>query len=248
MNKLNDELQALFNPKKRNKRELTYGDTVYRTGDKILQLVNNPDENVFNGDIGEVAAISYATENADKKDQLIVSFEGTEVPYAKQDFKDISLAYCCSIHKSQGSEFPIVVLPIVRGYYRMLKRNLIYTAITRGKEFLILCGEQQALQTAIQRENEDERYTMLTEKLQEKLAVVSPGMPDMSASEEDMTDVTSSEQSSDNSTEEDTLTVDIITSETETSGETVDHLDSADVEAEHVADDDTSAEREDEQA
>lgn len=172
--KLNLELQELFNPKSDQKRELSFGDVTFRSGDKVLQLVNSPDQQVFNGDIGEVAGISYARENADKTDRLIVSFEGTEVYYSKQDFNQIALAYCCSIHKSQGSEFPIVVLPVVRGYWRMLKRNLIYTAVTRGKEFLIICGEEQALTKAIQRENEDERHTMLKVKLQEKL----PGFND----------------------------------------------------------------------
>ncbi|HET7656766.1 MAG TPA: ATP-dependent RecD-like DNA helicase, partial [Bacillales bacterium] len=168
--RLNLELQELFNPKSEEKRELSFGDVTFRSGDKVLQLVNNPDQQVFNGDIGEVAGISFARENADGADRLIVSFEGTEVYYGKQDFNQIALAYCCSIHKSQGSEFPIVVLPVVKGYWRMLKRNLIYTAVTRGKEFLILCGEESALTKAIQRENEDNRNTMLEIKLREKLA------------------------------------------------------------------------------
>ncbi|HET7522293.1 MAG TPA: ATP-dependent RecD-like DNA helicase [Bacillales bacterium] len=172
--RLNKELQELFNPKAPGKRELFSGDVMFRSGDKVLQLVNHPDQHVFNGDIGEVAAISYAKENADKQDKLIVSFDGTEVAYTKQDFNQIALAYCCSIHKSQGSEFPIVVLPVVRGYSRMLKRNLIYTAVTRSKEYLILCGEEQSLTYAIRRENEDDRNTMLEMKLREQLASVDP--------------------------------------------------------------------------
>lgn len=167
--KLNKELQELFNPKTEGKRELSFGDVVFRKGDKVLQLANNPEQHVFNGDIGEVAAIFYAKENTDGQDKLVVSFDGTEVTYMKQDFNQIALAYCCSIHKSQGSEFPIVVLPVVRGYWRMLKRNLIYTAVTRSKEYLILCGEEQALTKAIQRENVDNRNTMLETKLREKL-------------------------------------------------------------------------------
>lgn len=168
--RLNKELQELFNPKTDSKRELSTGDVTFRSGDKVLQLINNPDQNVFNGDIGEITAISYAKENADRQDRLVASFDGTEVFYSRQDFNQIALAYCCSIHKSQGSEFPIVVVPVVRGYWRMLKRNLIYTAVTRSKEYLILCGEERALTQAVHRENEDNRNTMLETKLRERLA------------------------------------------------------------------------------
>jgi exodeoxyribonuclease V alpha subunit len=171
--KLNAELQGLFNPKTDQKRELTYGDAIFRTGDKVLQLVNNPERQVYNGDIGEVAGIFYAKENTDKIDKLVVAFDNSEVTYTKQDLNQIALAYCCSIHKSQGSEFPIVVLPVVRGYYRMLKRNLIYTAVTRSKEYLILCGDEKALTYAISQDNEDARNSMLKVKLQERLSCVS---------------------------------------------------------------------------
>ncbi|HEU5141373.1 MAG TPA: ATP-dependent RecD-like DNA helicase [Bacillales bacterium] len=170
--RLNAELQELFNPKSDQKRELSIGNVTFRSGDKVLQLVNNPEQHVFNGDIGEVVAVSYARENTDQQDMLVVSFDGTEIYYAKQDLNQIALAYCCSIHKSQGSEFPIVVLPVVRGYWRMLKRNLIYTAVTRSKEFLILCGEEQALAKAIRSENEDLRHTMLETKLKERLGCI----------------------------------------------------------------------------
>lgn len=119
---------------KEKRRELNFGDHTYRVGDKVLQLINQPDKNIFNGDIGEIVAIFYAKETEEKVDQLVVSFDGNEVTYPRQDLHQITLAYCCSIHKSQGSEFPIVILPIVRGYHRMLRRNLIYTAITRSKE------------------------------------------------------------------------------------------------------------------
>ena len=89
----------------------------------------------------------------------------TEVTYTRQDLGQITLAYCCSIHKSQGSEFPIVILPVVKSYYRMLRRNLIYTAITRSKQFLILCGEEDALRTGVRRADEQMRQTTLMEKL-----------------------------------------------------------------------------------
>ncbi|WP_347549472.1 ATP-dependent RecD-like DNA helicase [Pseudalkalibacillus hwajinpoensis] len=169
VDRLNQELQKLFNPHSDQRRELSHGDLVYRVGDKILQLVNNPEENVYNGDMGEVVAIFFAKENVEKQDQLVVSFDGQEVVYNRPDFNQLTHAYCCSIHKSQGSEFPIVVLPIIRGYYRMLRKNLLYTAVTRSKDFLILCGEEDAIKHAIQTEDDQVRNTRLTKKLQEMI-------------------------------------------------------------------------------
>ncbi|MRX71371.1 ATP-dependent RecD-like DNA helicase [Bacillus lacus] len=162
---LNKLLQEIFNPPHHKKRELAFGDVVYRNGDKVLQLVNQPESNVFNGDMGEIVSIFYAKENTEKEDMIVISFEGNEVTYTKQDFNQFTHAYCCSIHKSQGSEFPIVVLPVVKSYYRMLRRNLIYTAITRSKQFLILCGEPDAFQRGIQSREGIERQTTLAAKL-----------------------------------------------------------------------------------
>jgi exodeoxyribonuclease V alpha subunit len=142
---------------------------VYRTGDKVLQLVNQPESHVFNGDIGEIVSIFYAKENTEKQDMVIVTFDGNEVTYTKQELGQITHAYCCSIHKSQGSEFPIVVLPVVKSYYRMLRRNLLYTAVTRSKRFLILCGEEDALQLGVKRTNDQSRQTSLKERLQIKV-------------------------------------------------------------------------------
>jgi exodeoxyribonuclease V alpha subunit len=167
IDQLNVMLQELFNPKTEQKREMQFGETIYRIGDKVLQLVNQPESNVFNGDIGEIVSIFYAKENTEKQDMVVISFEGNEVTYIKQDLTQITHAYCCSIHKSQGSEFPIVILPVVKSYYRMLRRNLIYTAITRSKNFLILCGEEDALRQSIRRNDDGQRQTTLTEKLQQ---------------------------------------------------------------------------------
>ncbi|WP_273850898.1 SF1B family DNA helicase RecD2 [Guptibacillus spartinae] len=169
VDRLNQELQKLFNPPTEQRRELIHGDLVYRVGDKILQLVNNPEDHVYNGDMGEVVSVFFAKENVEKQDQLVVSFDGQEVVYDRPDFNQLTHAYCCSIHKSQGSEFPIVVLPIVKGYYRMLRKNLLYTAVTRSKDFLILCGEEEAIKLAINTEDDQVRNTQLTEKLQEMI-------------------------------------------------------------------------------
>lgn len=163
---LNKVLQDIFNPNENgDKKELTFGDITYRIGDKILQLVNHPEKNVFNGDIGEIISIIYAKENTENEDMLIASFEGTEVIYRRSDLQQITHAYCCSIHKSQGSEFPIVIMPVVRSYYKMLRRNLLYTGITRSKQSLVLCGEEWAFRIGIEREDDNQRKTTLFERL-----------------------------------------------------------------------------------
>ncbi|MFX3615994.1 MAG: ATP-dependent RecD-like DNA helicase [Sporolactobacillus sp.] len=172
--KINVSLQELFNPPSPQKRSLTFGDHIFRVHDKVLQLVNNPDEQVFNGDIGEIAAIIKAKETTDNEDTVVVAFDAIEVSYLRHDLNQLTLAYCCSIHKAQGSEFPIVILPIVRGYHRMLKRNLIYTAITRSKNFLMMCGDETAFKEALQRNDVDRRHSKLAQKLRERLQLKQP--------------------------------------------------------------------------
>ncbi|MBS2969806.1 ATP-dependent RecD-like DNA helicase [Metabacillus sp. KIGAM252] len=165
IDQLNILLQDIFNPASSTKREMKFGDLIYRIGDKVLQLVNQPESNVFNGDMGEIESIFYAKENTEKEDMIVVSFDGNEVTYTRSDFSQFTHAYCCSIHKSQGSEFPIVVLPVVKSYYRMLRRNLIYTAITRSKKFLIMCGEEEAFIRGIENRDQLERQTSLKQRL-----------------------------------------------------------------------------------
>lgn len=172
IDRLNVLLQEIFNPNPDGSRkELLFGEVKYRIGDKVLQLVNQPDQNVFNGDIGEIISIFYAKENTEKQDMVIVSFDGIEITYTRQDLMQITHAYCCSVHKSQGSEFPIVILPVVKSYYRMLRRNLLYTAITRSKQALVIVGEEEALRIGIERGDDQKRQTTLTEKLQEYIII-----------------------------------------------------------------------------
>lgn len=166
IDQLNEMLQEMLNPPAESKREIKHGNVIYRIGDKVLQLVNQPDQHVFNGDIGEIVSIFYAKENVDKEDMVVVSYDGIEVTYTKAEFNQFTLAYCCSIHKSQGSEFPIVILPVVNSYYRMLRRNLIYTAVTRSKQFLIMCGEWKALEMGVRNNQEYMRQTTLNKRLQ----------------------------------------------------------------------------------
>ncbi|SFL64902.1 SF1B family DNA helicase RecD2 [Salibacterium qingdaonense] len=167
VHELNRRLQQLFNPPESKSRKVTFGDAVYSKGDVILQLVNNPEEQVYNGDRGMVEAIFEAKETVDNQMQIVLSFEGKEVTYSRQDLNQIMLAYCSSIHKAQGSEFPIVVAPVLMSYRRMLKRNLLYTAVTRARDYLIIAGEERAIRFAIENDSKDERYTMLKEKLTE---------------------------------------------------------------------------------
>ncbi|KXH87359.1 ATP-dependent RecD-like DNA helicase [Sporosarcina sp. HYO08] len=162
---INKMIQEMVNPPGPDRKEVVFGDAIYRIGDKVLQLVNQPESNVFNGDMGEVIAIIKAKETVDKKELLVVSYDGIEVTYERSDLNQITLAYCCSIHKSQGSEFPIVIMPIVRSHRKMLQRNLIYTGITRAKNFLILCGEQDEFKAGIKRIDEQKRQTTLKERL-----------------------------------------------------------------------------------
>ncbi|MGP6138814.1 MULTISPECIES: SF1B family DNA helicase RecD2 [unclassified Jeotgalibaca] len=165
INALNAMMQEILNPNEgKKRREVKHFDFTYRVGDKILQLVNQPELNVFNGDMGEITSIQYAKETEDKVDEITVLFDATEVTYQKTDWNKFTLAYCCSIHKAQGSEFNMVILPMVRQYGRMLRRNLLYTAITRSKNKLILCGEEAAFTFATENAG-DLRRTMLIEKL-----------------------------------------------------------------------------------
>lgn len=168
---LNRMIQEMVNPNTDGKRkELVFGDVTYRIGDKILQLVNQPESNVFNGDMGEVIAILKAKETVEKQDLLVASFDGIEVTYQRSDLNQLTLAYCCSIHKSQGSEFPTVIMPVVRGYMKMLRRNLLYTGITRSKDFLILCGDPQVFRYGVERTDDAQRMTTLKSRLQRSAA------------------------------------------------------------------------------
>lgn len=163
---LNKLIQQMVNPNDDGQRkELVFGDITYRIKDKVLQLVNQPESNVFNGDMGEVVAIMKAKETVEKQDLLVVSFDGIEVTYQRSDLNQLTLAYCCSIHKSQGSEFPTVIMPVVRGYMKMLRRNLLYTGITRSKDFLILCGDPSVFRYGVERTDDTKRMTTLKDRL-----------------------------------------------------------------------------------
>ena len=136
----NKMLQEKFNPNRQN--SMTYGDKTYYPGDKVIQLVNDPERLIMNGDIGVVKDIKYNSQN---EQYMVVTFDENDVMYDKADLDELNLAYAISIHKSQGSEYKIVMIPMVRSYMHMLKKELIYTAITRAKRFLIMLGDMNLL-------------------------------------------------------------------------------------------------------
>ena len=153
---INLKLQNIFNKKAKNKNEIKVGEVTYRETDKVIQLTNQPDDNVFNGDIGQI----YKITNKGNR-ELYIDFDGNLVKYTPSNFNNFKLAYSISIHKSQGSEFDVVVIPIVQTYNKMLYRKLIYTAVTRSKKKLYLIGNYKALCLAINNNNVDIRNTTI---------------------------------------------------------------------------------------
>lgn len=165
IDRINQQLQQFINPKKRGKRERTINEVTYRIGDRVLQLVNQPEDGVYNGDIGKISHILSAKETDENEDQIIIQFDEKEVTYNRTAYLNFTLAYCISIHKAQGSEFPNVILPIVSSYRRMLRKNLLYTAITRSKQSLIVCGEIDAFFNGIKTIDTNNRYSTLQQYL-----------------------------------------------------------------------------------
>jgi len=155
---LNRSLQAALNPPASDKAEAVG----FRLGDKVMQTRNDYMKNVFNGDIGRIVQID--------SEHLVVAFaEDVEIPYTRDEFGALTLAYAMSVHKSQGSEYDIIILPLVRAHHIMLQRNLLYTAVTRAKKGVILIGDRTALFTAVSNDRTRRRYTLLAERLAEKI-------------------------------------------------------------------------------
>ena len=156
---LNILLQKIYNPPSINKREIVYLDITYREGDKVLQLLNDLEKNVFNGDIGYIKEINGGN--------IAIDFEGNKVVYTKKDLKQIKHAYAITIHKSQGSEFEHVIMPISTSYYKMLYNKLVYTGVSRAKKSLTIVGSAQAFVKAINNNYSSNRKTSLKEKILE---------------------------------------------------------------------------------
>ncbi|MGD0886391.1 MAG: ATP-dependent RecD-like DNA helicase [Thermodesulfovibrionales bacterium] len=161
---LNTELQKCLNP---SADEFTRGGKVLKVGDKVMQIRNNYDKEVFNGDIGRITRIDR------EEQEIVVNYGGRAVPYDYPDLDEIVLAYAVSVHKSQGSEYPVVVIPIMTQHYMLLQRNLLYTGITRGKKMVVLVGTKKAVAIAIKNNKPQKRHTLLKERL---IAVMHPGV------------------------------------------------------------------------
>lgn len=166
---LNDLLQEIMNPHHTRQKEIEVRGHHLRIGDRVLQLVNDPEKNIYNGDIGKIVAIDIGDKGQKAgPDSVTISFEQNEVEVEKKDWNNLTLAYCLSIHKSQGGEFPIVILPMVPQFARMFARNLLYTAITRAKEKLILVGDLESFRRSISKVAQN-RLTTLKERLETEL-------------------------------------------------------------------------------
>ncbi|MCX5802907.1 MAG: ATP-dependent RecD-like DNA helicase [Proteobacteria bacterium] len=153
---LNQELQRELNP---GQDELIRGNKALKIGDKVMQIRNNYDKDVYNGDIGRITKIDKEMQ------ELKVGYDGRLVSYEYSELDEIVLAYAISVHKSQGSEYPVVIMPVVTQHYMLLQRNLLYTGITRGKKLVILIGTKKALAIAIKNDKPQKRYTLLRDRL-----------------------------------------------------------------------------------
>ena len=156
---MNRTLQERLNPKRNGDPSVEKFGWEFRVRDKVIQTRNNYDKEVFNGDIGEILKID------DFEREVLITFDGREVVYDFNELDEVSLAYAITIHKSQGSEFPVVVMPLAMQQYLLLQRNLVYTGITRGRRLVVLVGQKKALQTAVRNVSAVRRYTALEKRL-----------------------------------------------------------------------------------
>ena len=164
IDELNKMLQSIMNPKDNSKNEITSGDIIYREGDKILQLINDNDNGISNGDIGYIESIT--TNSKTKKHEITINFDGTRVIYTPKDFVNIKHGYAISVHKSQGGEFKLVIMPFCKSYKRMLYNKLVYTAITRAKQVLLLVGDPNSFMYGVTNDYIEYRKTSLKELLE----------------------------------------------------------------------------------
>ena len=156
---LNIVLQKILN---KNKFFLKVFGREFRVKDKVMHLKNNYEKEVFNGDIGEICTIDQENQ------EMIIDYDGRKIIYEKEDLEELTLAYAISVHKSQGSEYSAIVIPLLEQHYPLLQRNLLYTAVTRGKKLVIIVGSKKALEIAIQNTRIAERKTKFKERLKQK--------------------------------------------------------------------------------
>jgi len=161
---LNRSLQEALNPT--GAAIQRFGMT-FRVGDKVMQVRNNYDKDVFNGDIGHIVGLD------DEEREAVIEYDGRKVTYLYDEFDEVTLSYAVTIHKSQGSEYPCVVIPIHTQHYMMLQRNLLYTGITRGRKLVVLVGTKKAIAIAVKRVQSQSRITTLKERLREAAGLVA---------------------------------------------------------------------------
>jgi exodeoxyribonuclease V alpha subunit len=153
---LNHRLQEVLNPVN---GAVKLGDRAFRVNDKVMQIRNNYDKEVFNGDIGRIAAIDP------RERRLTAVFDSRNIVYDFSELDELVLAYAVSVHKSQGSEYPAVIFPILTQHYILLQRNLIYTAVTRGRNLVVMVGSRKALAIGVNNSQTRQRFTRLRERL-----------------------------------------------------------------------------------
>jgi exodeoxyribonuclease V alpha subunit len=171
VNALNQRLQEVMNPATPSARQVERFGRTFRVGDKVIQVQNDYQKEVFNGDIGRVADLDPVDQ------ELTVDYDGRPVVYDFNELDELAHAFACSIHKSQGSEYPAVVIPLHTQHYVMLQRNLLYTGVTRGKKLVALVGSRKALAIAVQKQDTAFRYSMLRRRLQASDSPDAPQRP-----------------------------------------------------------------------
>jgi exodeoxyribonuclease V alpha subunit len=156
---LNSLLQQILNPTSPGKAELSRGGTLLRVGDRVIQQVNDYQREVFNGDVGTISSVDL------EEQEVVVQYAERQVSYDYADLSELALAWAVTVHKSQGSEYPVVIFPVFKQHYMLLSRNLVYTGLTRAKQLAILVGPTKAIGLAVNRIVDRQRYTALTERL-----------------------------------------------------------------------------------
>ncbi len=168
---LNTQLQQALNPAQLGVAEFTRGQKTLRCGDRVIQTVNNYEKEVFNGDIGYIANIEL------EEKQVVVAYPDREVKYSLEETDDLQLAYALTVHKSQGSEYPAVVLAFHTQHYLLLQRNLLYTALTRAKKLALILGSKRAIAIAVRNQQRQQRYTLLAKRLKEPEGAIYETVP-----------------------------------------------------------------------
>ncbi|HPN83914.1 MAG TPA: ATP-binding domain-containing protein, partial [Victivallales bacterium] len=158
---LNRKLQNVLNPDNHRKPQFRFGDNTFRSGDRVMQISNNYDKSVFNGEMGRISFIMH------EEKKFRVDFDGFQVEYDFLEADQLVHCYATTIHKAQGCEFPAVVVPILTQHYIMLRKNLVYTAITRAKKLLVLLGSKKALAIAVRNIKVENRYSLLKDRILE---------------------------------------------------------------------------------